>query len=181
MLRRALGDVTLNVEAAVVAGDALLLFQRGTALVPEGERVPPALNAVASLPLAAFVRWLDGDGPIPEAVEVTPYRLGACGGAALGFTDAAALPDGRIAFLACAEATADATKDGEILATRFGWIDGERAVQGLVVDAHGRESRLKLEGLDPVPGIPGNFMSVTDADDPEGSALLVRLEIVAGE
>lgn len=179
-LRRAFGDVTLNVEAAVVAGDALLLFQRGTALIADGDDMPPALNAIASLPLAAFARWLDADGPVPEAVAVTRCRLGAHAGAALGFTAAAALPDGRIAFLACAEATADATRDGENLATRFGWIDGERARQGLVVDRHGRESRLKLEGLDPVPGVPGSFVAVTDADDPEASALLVRLEVVAG-
>jgi hypothetical protein len=189
VLRTALGIATPNVEGALVTERSLLLFQRGTALAAEPSAVsapgatatPEPLNAIVEWPLDAFLGWLDGDGPVPAFARITAYRLGFVGGAALGFTDAAVAPDGEIVFLACAEATADATQDGAIVATRFGVLSRSGvARQGRIVDRDGRESLLKLEGLEPVPGEPGAFVAVTDADDPSAPALLVRLEVRYG-
>lgn len=212
VLRAALAGATPNVEGALVTERSLLMFQRGTALVrssspspsptrstasatvavddhaiagPRGDVTATAvpLNAILEWPLDAFLAWLDGDGPVPAISRITAYRLGFVGGAALGFTDAAHAPDERIAFLACAEATSDATKDGAILAARFGVIsrsdDARQGVarQGRIVDGNGRDSLLKLEGLEPVPGEPRAYVAVTDADDPSAPALLIRLEV----
>lgn len=197
-LRIALGGAVPNIEGAIVDGDRLRLFQRATGIVDANALPPDAagnvpsevgagarVNAAASLPpnaivsvsLDAFLAWLDAGAALPPHLDVVAYRLGAAYGAALGFTDAASLPDGRIAFIACAEATADPTNDGAVVATRFGIIDPSGARQGAIVTRDGAEVRLKIEGLEPVPEERNTFVGVTDADDPRASALLVRLQI----
>src|SRR5690606_9871374 len=76
----------LNIEGALVAGDRLLLFQRGNGAARDGRK---AVNAVGMLALESFVRWLDDRGPPPPLLEVTPFDLGEVDGSSLSFTDAA--------------------------------------------------------------------------------------------
>lgn len=191
--RAALPGVTLNLEAAVVHGDALLLVHRGTGSVGQAggtageplvtakrlERRPTrASGVVLHASLREFVAWLDGRGaPPPRLVAATALDLGAHDGVLVGITDAALAPDGRLAFLACAEATDDPVADGAVVATRFGFLDGAAAVQAPILLPDGRPSLLKLEGLEPVPDEPGTWLAVTDADDPLAPALLVRLVV----
>jgi hypothetical protein len=176
-VRAALPSVTPNLEAAVVRENALLLVHRSTGLVDGTTASAFAPNVVLQADLVAFVAWLDDRAPSPSLVPIARLDLGTHDGALVGITDAALAPDGRLAFLACAEATGDPVSDGDVVATRFGWLDGSVAVQAPILHADGRPSLLKLEGLEPMPGEPGTWLAVTDADDPRTSASLVRLAV----
>jgi hypothetical protein len=162
----------LNVEGAVVAGRHLWLFQRGNG-VSAG-----AVNAVGELSLEAFIAWLGG-GPLPTLERVRQVDLGSIAGVRFGFTDAVALPDGRVAFLAGAENSADTYRDGEVLGCRFGLIDGDVVQVCEVVDSDGRPTLLKLEGLDRCAAHDGfdRFVVIADQDDPDTPALLATLEV----
>jgi hypothetical protein len=113
---------------------------------------------------------------VQRLVEV---ELGAADGVPFGFTDAAVGEGGRIAFVACAEDTADATVDGQVLGCRFGWLaagDGEVSFTD-VVDRSGVPTRLKLEGLEPRPGDPLLFDVVSDMDHGEEPAQIAELRV----
>jgi len=151
----------LNVEGAVVDGQVVRLFQRGNG-APRGDLEP--VDATIELALSEFVAWLDGARAAPAPTRAVQYDLGRVRDVRFGFTDAARLDDGRIAFLACAEASPDAVADGEVLGCRFGLIDGDDVRTADVVDGDGRAVRLKLEGLAPRPGEPLAFDVVIDMD-----------------
>ncbi|HEX7080582.1 MAG TPA: hypothetical protein VF329_06175 [Gammaproteobacteria bacterium] len=170
---RAFAGAQLNIEGAVVAGDRLLLFQRGNGAL-RGGREP--VNAVGALALEGFVRWLDGRGPPPPLLDVTPFDLGEIDGSPLGFTDAAATADGRIAVIACAEDSPDALTDGPVLGCRFGWLEPGGELRTAPVRECGREP-LKLEGIESRPGTLGEFDVVADGDRPLEPALLARLRV----
>lgn len=158
----------LNVEGAVVVGDRLRLFQRAVG--------PEPANASVDVDLDEFLAWLDGEPTVPAPRDLRRFDLGAAGGCAFGFTDAAALDDGRVAFVACAEDSLDPVRDGPVLGCRFGVIDGGAVRCGDVVGEDGRPTRLKVEGLEPRPGEPGAFDVVVDFDDPARPSLLGRLD-----
>lgn len=180
-LYRALRAVTafagseLNVEGAVVVGDRLRLVQRGNGAA-RGELV--AVDAIGDVELDAFVRWLDGTGACPGLVAVTPFDLGVAGagGTRFGFTDATVLPDGRLAFVACAEASPDTYRDGEVVGCRFGVVEGGQARTCDVVEASGAPTRLKLEGIEARED-PGTLDVVADLDRPHEPALLAELRV----
>ena len=166
----------LNIEGAAVVGAALWLFQRGNG-APRDEREP--VNAVGRMDLAAFVAFLDG-GTAPTLSMVTQVDLGQAAGVRFGFTDACALPDGRIAFLAGAEDSPDTYRDGQVVGCRFGLLDGSSATYTDVQTPDGSESRLKLEGLDFVAEHPDGtleFVVVADMDDPHVPALRACLRV----
>ncbi len=164
----------LNIEGALAGDDRLLLFQRGNGAAREG---CPANNAVATLDLERFVRWLDDHGPLPPVLEVTPFDLGEIGGSPFGFTDAAATPEGRIAVVACAEDSPDALTDGPVLGCRFGWLEPEGLLRMTDVIEGGRPTHLKLEGIESRPDTASEFYVVADSDDPLSPAPLGRLRI----
>jgi len=165
----------LNVEGAVVAGDALRLFQRGNG-APRDGRLP--VSATADLPLPDFLRWLDRGGPPPRPARIVQYDLGdAGGGVRFGFTDATLLPDGRVAFLASAEDSPDAVRDGAVAGCRFGIIDGEDVRTTGIVDREGRAVALKLEGLAARVDEPGVFDVVVDMDRHDEAARIGTLAV----
>ncbi len=166
----------LNLEGAAVSGEALWLFQRGNGAPVDG--IAPQ-SAMGALDLAAFVRWLDGVGPTPELQSVVTVDLGSVRGVPFGFTDATPLPDGRIAFLAGAEASADAYSDGAVVGARIGIADPNAIVVADVVDDTGLPVPWKLEGLDYVGRADTGkleFLVVTDMDDPDSPAGLASLD-----
>lgn len=165
----------LNVEGALVVGDRVRLFQRGNG-APRGDLA--AISATVDLDLAAFVRWLDAAATAtpPRPIDVVVFDLGAVAGTSLGFTDAALTQDGRVAFLACAEASPDTVRDGEVAGCRFGLIDADGVRTCDVVDEQGAPSALKLEGLESTDE-PSRFLVVADMDRPHEPALLAKLEI----
>jgi hypothetical protein len=165
----------LNLEGAVVVGGRLWLFQRGNGRATAG-RAP--CSAVGELALSALLDFIDrGAGP-PSLAAVRRVELGQVGGVPFGFTDATALPDGRVVFLAGAEASPDATADGPVLGARVGLLEGEQVVLCEIVDEHGQPTPLKLEGID-LLGVDGDgalrFAVVADMDDPELPAALAAL------
>ena len=133
----------LNIEGATVRGDELLLAQRGNSA--EG------LNAIVTLDLAG--------GLVPEAIRtIERHDLPELSGVATSFTDLAALPDGRLVYLACAEATDDPIRDGEFVGAVAGVLGGEASVL---------EPAAKVEGVWPVSVAGGavELLLVADPDD----------------
>lgn len=164
----------LNIEGAVIQGGRLRLFQRGNGARGASSR---SGSMVFDVELAELLRWLAGRAPVPEVTGVLEVDLGAIHGVPFGFTDAAVTADGRIAFIACAEDSADPRSDGPVLGCRFGWLTDAGARVTDVVEPDGSATRLKLEGLEPRPGAVGIFDVVADMDRPDRPALLVELQV----
>jgi hypothetical protein len=167
------GDVRLNLEGAVVAGDRLLLFHRGN----DAPRASTAhVNAIAELEIEDFVAWLEHAAAPPRVAKVTRVDLGAIGGVPFGFTDAVAVEPDRIVVLACAEDSACAISDGPVLGARVGVLD-ERGLRMVdVYERDGGPTRLKLEGIERRAGSDSEFDVVADTDRPDAAARLGRLE-----
>ncbi len=170
---RAFSGSELNVEGAVVAGGVLRLFSRGNGAPRDG--LEP-IDATVDVDLGAFLEWLLERGPLPPLTNVRRYELGAERHVRYGFTDAAALLDGRIVYAAGAEDSPDAIEDGEVLGARIGVFD-ERSVRSAPLrDEDGRPTTAKVEGL-AASADPGRLFAVTDTDDPERPALLCEIEL----
>lgn len=164
----------LNVEGALVVGAKLWLFQRGNGAERTGAG---PVNAIGELALPAFLSWLDQGGACPVLADVRRYDLGTLDGVALGFTDAAWMNDGRIAFLAAAERSPDATRDGDVVGCCLGILDAAEVRMTRIIGHDGAPTRLKLEGIESRPGEAMSFDVVADMDRPELPAELVRLEV----
>ena len=165
----------LNVEGAVVYDDRLRIVQRG-----HGKRPTTHWNAIVDYSLAEFVAWLDGRPDVPQPIGSLELQLGASAeGVIFGFTDAATMADGRLAFLACAEDSADVRSDGPVLGCRFGWIEpGNRAALVTeVLEPDGRPTLLKWEGLEARAAEPGTFDVIADMDRPEEPAVIAELRV----
>lgn len=167
--------VELNVEGAVLQGERLRLLQRGNGR-HSGIR-QDAGSAVLDLSLDDFLAWLQGTGATPAVTGIVRVDLGAKGGVPLGFTDATITADGRLAFLCCAEDSADVRSDGPVLGCCFGWLDEDRARMTDVVGSDGRPTRQKLEGIESRPGQPDVFDVVADMDRPEEPSWLYELRV----
>jgi hypothetical protein len=162
----AFASAGLNLEGALVAAGRLLLLQRGNGAAA-------GRNAIGELPVESLLEWLDHAGAVPELQRVRSFELGTVAGIPLGFTDACALADGRIALLACAEDSSSALMDGPVLACRFAILAGDDLRSCEILDAQGRPALQKFEGIEPAGH--GEFDVVADDDDPQAPALLGRL------
>jgi len=163
----------LNIEGACVDGDRLWLVQRG-----HGKRPDSCWNALIALDLEQFLQWLHRGAAVPQVVALTTVDLQTTpDGIPFGFTDATRAHDGRLAFLACAEDSADVRTDGPILGCRFGLIDARsgEAVMADVIEADGRPTELKLEGIEARPGRTDAYDVVADMDRPADPAVLAEL------
>ncbi|MCC6523078.1 MAG: hypothetical protein IT373_10490 [Polyangiaceae bacterium] len=159
----------LNLEGAVLVssarGELVRLFHRASS--PER-----GASATFDVELGAL---RCGAGPVLDEAR---YDLGGVLGVPLAFTDAALLPDGRIAFLAAAEDTVDPVEDGAVLGTVLGVLDPDGPRVAPIVELDGSPTRRKLEGLALDADGRGAY-SVTDPDDVERPAELCRLEWLA--
>jgi hypothetical protein len=160
----------LNIEGAVVVGDELWLLQRGgkngtanACVVLHLDRVFESLCASRRLDASALSK-------------VLPLDLGNIEGVPLGFTDGCALPDGRVAFCAVAEDTANAYDDGPCAGSAIGLLDGSANL--LRIDAIA--SRDKVEGITAQRmGEVIQVLLVTDDDDETIPGRLLAGEIPA--
>ncbi|MBK6518831.1 MAG: hypothetical protein IPM79_13580 [Polyangiaceae bacterium] len=161
----------LNVEGAVSLDDDVLLFQRGNG-APRAGAAP--VDATARLDARALLAHVAGEAPCPPLRAVQRYDLGQLEGARLSFTDATII-DGRVHYVAAAEASPDATRDGPVAGVALGVIDdaGE-ARYGLLLERPGELCRSKVEGIVSAPG--GGMLGVVDVDDPERPAELVEIQ-----
>lgn len=91
--------VEVNIEGAFIDGDHLSLLQRGN----KGN----ARNARIRIALAPLLERLavGSHSLTPEFVDVVDFSLGHVNDVPLGFTDAAAIPNGGFVFTAVAEDT----------------------------------------------------------------------------
>lgn len=165
-----------NIEGAAyrmgAAGAELVLLHRGkeagdhnTAFVLDAEQVLDAARAGRPVPAEALR-------------STTRIELGALRGQRLGFADARALPDGRIAFVASAEGS-DSVGNGAITGSAFGILDANFAVTALrPLTGPAR----KVEGIELArafdPAAPADrYLLVTDADDPSRASELLAIDV----
>ncbi len=147
----------LNIEGAVLRGGTLHLMQRGN---NGGGR-----NARIELDLQRCTETLELDRALGPAavVDIAYYDLGRTHGVALSFSDASALPDGRIVFACSAEDTSDPHEDGPTLGSGIGILERD----GELCSVEPVELDVKIEGLAATPRAGGiEVLMVTDADDP---------------
>lgn len=161
----------LNIEGAVVRGRRLVLLQRASGGHPRNALIGFALDAVLDALGAAGALSL----PALPATIIT-VELGRIDGVALGFTDAAALPDGRIAFSAVAEGVDDTYHDGPCVGAAIGVLGADGRVQFL---QQVRPVR-KIEGIHArVVGTAVALLLTSDADDrgAPGALFAARIDL----
>lgn len=159
---------TLNIEGALVAGDELVLMQRGNRRQPQ--------CACIHLPLAAILAALASANSLGNATPnaIRTYDLGTIDGAPLCFSDGAALPDGGIVFTAIAEAADSSYDDGPCRGAAIGVID----VAGALRFLERVDPGYKIEGVSArVDGTRLRLQLVTDADDANAPAQLLSAQI----
>lgn len=154
-------DEAPNIEGAVLADGVLQLCHRATGDDPDI--------------LVDLSHEVLRDGR-PRILRTRPLSVGTIGGVPAHVTDLAALPDGRLAFLAAAEDTDDPVLDGPVTGAAFGVLDGDSARWTPIVGLDGEPSAVKAEGLVVESDLRGGWL-VTDRDDPELAAQLCRLEL----
>lgn len=161
----------LNVEGALAVDGDLLFFNRGNGAVVNG--VDP-VDATVRVSIAELVRYLDDEAssPLPALGEVTAYDLGSAFGCRLTFTDATRA-FGRNLYLAAAEDSPDATRDGPVAGVAIGVLDDPEPRYALVVDEAGAPLRDKLEGL--TVASETTLLAVVDKDDPDVPSELVEI------
>lgn len=166
-LERSIPD--LNVEGAAVSGDHLLLFQRGNGSAH--------VNAVIALDLRRARADLDRGRLAPDAIAaVRHHDLGEADGVRLAFSDAAALPDGRVVYTAVAEAGDDTFHDGRCAGAGVGIIEPDGAL-GRFEPLHPAP---KVEGVEArADGAAIDLLMVADADDPDRPAPLLAARVYA--
>lgn len=166
----------MNIEAAVLVagrrGPAVRLFNRGNG-APRSHLMP--VNAHADLDLHALLAYLEGDAPPPEPEHVTPYALGAKQGVALGFTGAAALPNGRVLAVLAAEDSPDATRDGAVTGAALGLVGPEGVRWAPIVAPDGTLAPDKPEGVALLNDT--HALLVTDPDDDARPSDLLVVEL----
>ncbi|MGO1070739.1 DUF6929 family protein [Lysobacter sp. CA199] len=154
----------LNIEGAVVRGRDLVLLQRASGGHP--------YNALIRFPLDDALQALSvgGDLRLPALpATVSRVELGRIDGVALGFTDAAALPDGRLIFSAVAENVDDTYHDGPCVGAAIGSLDPD----GRLLTLEFVRPVRKIEGIDArQDGALIRLLLVTDADDRGAAAEL---------
>jgi hypothetical protein len=147
----------LNIEGAAVRGDTLVLLQRGNG--------PSGANATVEVEVAAL---LEGRSLAPRIHEVD---LGSLDGVRLTFTDASPLPDGRLAFCAAAEDTADTYQDGPCVGAAVGVL----APDGRLDRLERLDRALKVEGIHAeAEGTAVRLLLVSDGDDVTVAAPLLE-------
>jgi hypothetical protein len=148
----------VNLEGAVLQGEELLLFNRGTMAYPTSH--------IVGVPLAAV---LAGEAML-AALRAT-LMLPLCAGVPLTATDAYRLESGRILLSAVAEHTADTYADGALVGAAIVELNADFTVSAVEL----LEPMLKVEGLSARIEADGvHLMCVTDADDPERVAGVYR-------
>lgn len=163
-LRAAFPGAELNIEGAFPVDGVVRLLQRGNGI--------GAVNATVDVALDWFEAALAGHRSAPD-LRIRRWDLGHLLGAPLTFTDGIADAHGWW-FLAAAEDSPDATRDGPVTGSVLGRVrDG-------VVCAPLEDERgpivVKAEGL-ALGDRPDEILIVNDADDPELPSELLTVRV----
>lgn len=173
----------LNVEGAALAGDDVLFLQRGNGACV-GDRVP--VDATARVDRRALLAYLRGlalgtEAECPPLRDVVVWELGEAAGTRLTFTDAVARDQRWTGFVACAEASPDATRDGPVSGVSIGRLDDRARLAELapVLDERGAPLLDKAEGIAFDDDVRRAWL-VVDRDDPSAPAELLELRLDEG-
>jgi hypothetical protein len=165
-LQNEFGEV--NIEGAFVEGEHLCLLQRGNKGSGRNARIRVALAPL----LARFARGADSVSP--EFVDVFDFSLGHVNDVPLGFTDAAALPNGGFVFTAVAEDTENSYDDGACAGSVIGFVDANNRLHHVLPLANSP----KVEGVAAQVSSAGLTLHlVTDPDDASVPAKLFTATI----
>lgn len=168
----------LNVEGAALVQGRIRLFGRGNGAVRNG--VQP-VNATCDIDLEQLLAYLHQPltTPAPQPTDVRQYQLGHIGDVRLSFTDAVAVDD-YILYVAAAEDSPDAVRDGGVTGSVIGVIDTQRATATVrwtpILNADGSTAGIKAEGI--APGSkPGTVFVVIDSDRHDQPSELLEVNV----
>jgi hypothetical protein len=151
-----------NVEGAIVHGERLRLFHRGSGGAPSG---------IVDVPVGVL------GGAAPRALAMQAFDLGKLEGVRLAFTDAVSISAHRMLFAAAAEDAPDAIADGPVTGSVLGILeDPESAHFARLIAPDGTPCRAKVEGLAVDDDLRRAWV-LTDPDDPDQPTLLGRVEL----
>jgi len=169
---KAFSGSEMNIEGAAFVDGRVRLFNRGNGASRDGA---PPRNASCDFLWQPFLAYLQNPAGqlVPPLLDVTQYALGELDGAALTFTDAAAIGP-CLLYTAAAESSPDALTDGVVTGSAIGMLDGAGGRWIELRDAHGGLVREKIEGICPALGNNGRIWLVVDADDPASPSLLAE-------
>jgi hypothetical protein len=183
----------LNIEGAALAGDDVIFLQRGNGAPCDGRLPVDASVRVDRAQLVAYLRSLArGDdetrdkayaetklASCPPLRDVVGWDLGAVSGTRITFTDAVATRGRWTAFLACAEDSPDATRDGPVAGVVIGRLDDRERVAetGVIVDERGEPLLDKAEGIALDDHDATRAWLVIDRDDATRPAELLELRL----
>jgi len=139
----------MNIEGALYVDGVIRLFGRGNGEAKDGLRPMDATCDLEWGILRAHIGKPDAL-PLPSICRVTQYDLGSVDGVALGFTDAISLRRGMVMYSAAAEASPDASEDGEVGGSALGVLPNDRRQGGRwapILDEGGAPFAGKVEGL----------------------------------
>lgn len=173
----------IDIEGAALVhidgGDFVRLFQRGHG-PPRGEG--GGLPATVDMRLEPLLTYLERARKEPgsycavELENLRRYDLGTIAGVPVGFTDAAALPSGRVVFVGTAEVGLESGEEGEVICSVLGVIEPDgQARYNLLVEADGEPTMRRAEGLAVVD--EHRAWVVIDQSDPSHPALLCDVAI----
>ena len=155
----------MNIEGVMLQGAVLRFFGRGNGAPRDGD---VARNSTCDVDAPAFLDWLrrPGEYPLPPLRDTTQYHLGTLRSIALGFTDAA-VRDGQVLYVAAAEASPDATRDGLVTGSVLGVmpLGGGAPRHAAITGPDGAPFAEKVEGVAPHPTDPARAWVVLDGDD----------------
>jgi hypothetical protein len=175
----------LNIEGAVYLDGRLRLFGRGNGAIRGDARPVNATCEIEWPALRAHIEDPDHTPP-PAPLDVVQYELGSIGDARLAFTDATLgwatdAAARSVLYLAAAEASPDATRDGEVTGSAIGVIEergGEVAARWTELrERDGSRMPLKAEGIALGRGAPGRLLVVVDGDAHDQPSELLEVEL----
>jgi hypothetical protein len=157
----------LNIEGATVAGDRLLLFQRGNGRA--------GINATIALDLArARIEMRDGGLSPAVLIDIDRHDLGEVDGVRLCFSDATAVGDVGVLFSAVAEAGEDTYRDGLCAGAAVGMLRPDRKLDWI----RPLDPPAKVEGIEVHRAGTGlDLLMVADPDDPATAAPLLAARL----
>lgn len=165
--------VKLNIEAAALLKDRLVLLHRGGSSSP---------NVSIDYALSSFCSWLDKPTKNPPKARLRFWNLPALEGIPSGFSGATSFR-GRIYFLAAAEETDDPVLDGIVSGTLLGSMClpktsfKSRALRAEPIYAADKVLKLKLESITALKAKAGVIRALAVSDDDCGNSELLELRI----
>ncbi len=169
----------MNVEGAVYAAGRVRVLGRGNGAAREGRA---SLNSTCELDWPTLRAYLadPGQTPPPEPERVIQYALGELDGLTLGFTDATVMAEHHttVIFVAAAEDSPDATRDGRVAGSVIGVLESTgQARWTILTDSEGARLTAKVEGVIATSHDPSRFYVVIDQDDPDAPSELCDVEL----